>query len=245
MSSTLRLRIAVAMMAVAAFGAQAVPTRVSANAGEVRDYLATSATTMFAATQGGGLYKTTNTGANWAWVSTFPGRYVWKLAQSPAAPARLYAATNTGIYASTDTGATWTQVTGDPTRALALSPGSTAGADILVAGVTGVGLVKSIDSGATWARLGDATFYGASGLDPRSIAFASATDVYAGFECNRLDFRTFNYEAFGGIFRSINSGTNWASLQTIGAFTIPTKCVTTVVASTTTVPAGLTVLVGT
>lgn len=246
MRTTFRHLAAAAVIAVAAAPAQAAFSRVSASAGEIRDFLATSSTAMLAATQGGGLYRTTDGGANWTWVSAFPGRYVWKLVQSPAAPARLYAATQTGIYKSTDTGATWTQLTYDPTRALAISPGSTAGNDTLIAGVTGGGLYRSTDSGTTWARQGLPAFYAASGLDPVGVAYASATSVFAVFNCNRNDFRAGNYEAFGGAFQSTDSGANWASIQQlVGGFTIPTKCVSALAVSNTSVPAGVTVLVGT
>jgi photosystem II stability/assembly factor-like uncharacterized protein len=246
MRITFRHLAAAAVIAMAAAPAQAAFSRVSASAGEVRDFLATSSTAMLAGTQGGGLYRTTDGGANWTWVSSFPGRYVWKLVQSPAASARIYAATQTGIYKSTDTGNTWTQITHDPTRALAISPGSTAGNDTLLAGVTGGGLYRSTDSGATWARQGLAAFYAASGLDPVGIAYASATSVFAIFNCNANDFRSNNFEAFGGVFQSTDSGANWASIQQIGGgFTIPTKCLRGLAVSNTSAPAGVTVLVGT
>lgn len=246
MRFTFRHQLAVAVFAMAAATAHASFARVSANAGEIRDFLATSSTTMFAATQGGGLYKTTDTGANWTWVSTFPGRYVWKLAQSSGASSRLYAATETGIYRSTDTGVTWTQMTQDPTRTIAVSPGSGPGSDTLLAGVTGSGIYRSTDSGSTWTRQGLPAFYAASGLDPVGIAYASATNVFAIFNCNRNDFRSNNYEAFGGVFQSTDSGANWASImQLAGGFTIPTKCVSSLAVSNTSVPAGVTVLLGT
>src|SRR5438552_3688834 len=48
----------------------------SAQTGEVRDLMAMNSTTMFAATQGGGLWKSTDTGLTWNKVGTFPARYV-------------------------------------------------------------------------------------------------------------------------------------------------------------------------
>ena len=232
-------------VALSCLPVHAVPTRVSAGAGEVRDFLSTANATMFAATQGGGLFKTTDTGANWAWVSTLPARYIWKIAQSPAAPARIYVAAETGIFRSVDSGATWTQLTFDPAKAIAVSPASTAGTDTLIAGVSGVGLIKSADSGATWARVGTAAqMYNTSGLDPIAVAYASGTSVFAAYFCNRGDFRHNQFEAFGGVYQSTDSGANWADRTTIG-IALPTKCVTSMAISNTTAPAGVTVLVGT
>src|SRR5437867_2527087 len=53
---------------------------LSAQAGEVRALVATSGTTMLAATQGGGLWQSTDAGASWSRVASFPARYVWSIA---------------------------------------------------------------------------------------------------------------------------------------------------------------------
>src|ERR1700693_519955 len=54
-------------------------TMFSSGAGEVRDLTAASASVMYAATQGGGWWKTSNAGVSWT-VTTLPARYVWKIA---------------------------------------------------------------------------------------------------------------------------------------------------------------------
>src|SRR5437870_1978285 len=106
----------------------AAPTKLSANAGEVRDIVVVSATVGYAGTVGGGIWKTSDAGANWAKLS-LPVKTVWKVAVSPATTNNLFAATSEGVWRSTDAGATWNQLTLDPTRAIAVQPGSAAGSE--------------------------------------------------------------------------------------------------------------------
>jgi hypothetical protein len=77
---------------------------LSAQTGEVRDLLSGNSTTMFAATQGGGLWKSTDTGQTWNKVATMPARYVWKLAIPGSVPTTILATTSVGLFKSTDSG---------------------------------------------------------------------------------------------------------------------------------------------
>jgi photosystem II stability/assembly factor-like uncharacterized protein len=65
-----------------------------------------NANTLYALLQSGGLYKTTDEGANWGLVNALTGLNAKKLAIDPAAPAQMLLATvNGGLQTSTDGGA--------------------------------------------------------------------------------------------------------------------------------------------
>jgi hypothetical protein len=63
-------------------------------------------TTLYAGTDGGGVFKSPDGGDTWHAVSTgLTGRYVTALAVDPATPTTLYAGTNrVGVFKSTDGG---------------------------------------------------------------------------------------------------------------------------------------------
>ncbi len=64
---------------------------------------------LYAGTQAGGVFKTTDGGASWSLVGpTLPRSSVEAIAVDPSDPKRVYAGTyDKGVYRSTDSGATW------------------------------------------------------------------------------------------------------------------------------------------
>jgi hypothetical protein len=65
------------------------------------------------AVRGAGIFKTTDGGANWTYLTTTNTSdffFVNDIVVSPNSASRLYAGTRTGIFRSTDGGANWTQV---------------------------------------------------------------------------------------------------------------------------------------
>lgn len=123
--------------------------------------------TWYTGTAGGGIWKTTNSGAAWANVSgTMPNLAVSALAQAPSAPATFYAGTGegfsnvdaiagSGIFKTTDGGATWTLLPSTATGTLrtvnriVVSPTD---ANVAVAATTGA-LARTTDGGQTWTTL--------------------------------------------------------------------------------------------
>jgi len=120
-------------------------------------------TTMYAASSGGGVWKTTDGGATWSPLSDLlPSIAVYSLAMDPNAPDTLYAGTGeplgsvarrgAGIFKTIDGGATWNQLPGTATPdfyyvyQLVVSPSS--GSHLYAATWTGV--FFSPDAGATW-----------------------------------------------------------------------------------------------
>ncbi|HET9650924.1 MAG TPA: hypothetical protein VFP36_01975, partial [Usitatibacter sp.] len=195
---------AVAVCALAIATTVNAATQLSADAGEVRDirYVAGSGNTatLLAATQGGGVFKSTNGGQTWGATGLNKG-YAWKIAVSPLSSARIYAATDAGVFRSTDTGSTWTQITFDAARAVAVDPGS-AGNDTLLVGVPGNGILRSTDNGATFTRQST----GLDSVDVRDIVYQASGKAYVLLECNSADTVGTAFEGnWGGVFLSTNA----------------------------------------
>jgi len=175
--------------------------RLSSSSGEVRDLLqhATNNNVLFAATQGGGVYKSTDAGASWSRLSGLSERYVWRLAGDPANGQVLYAATKGGLFKTVDGGTTWGRKTYDTVRAIAVNPFNP---NHLLIGVPGAGVYTSSDGGTTFA----VTNTGLDSLEVTAIAFNPVTSgvVYVGLASKPG-------AGWGGVFKSSNGGTTWSN----------------------------------
>jgi hypothetical protein len=160
--------------------------------------------TLYAGTQGGGAFKSTNSGGSWSAINTgLTSPYVATLAIDPSTPTTLYAGTDGGALKSTDSGGTWAAVNrglGSPyVDALAIDPSTPT---TLYAGTVGPQVFKSTDSGGTWGPTGrgpnDPWGYGgvfAMAINPRTPA-----TLYAG-----TDY---------GLFKSTDGGGSWTAVDT-------------------------------
>src|SRR5262249_53542040 len=61
-------------------------------------------TTLYAGTQNGGVFKTTNAGDSWRGSRGFPDSAVNALAVDPSTPTTVYAGTDDGVFKSVDGG---------------------------------------------------------------------------------------------------------------------------------------------
>lgn len=164
--------------------------------------------TVWAATRGGGVFKSIDSGDYWTAASQGLGQLdVTAIAVDPGDSQRLFAGTaSRGVFRSADGGATWLPVNaglpGATTRpkvgALAVHP--TDGDIVFAAFSAGRGgLYVSGDGGDSWSPVGsdlpgDVRVYSVA-IDP-----ASPSTVYAGTE--------------RGAWRSVNGGVNWTQLDT-------------------------------
>jgi len=154
---------------------------------------------------GGGIFKSTNGGANWSIVNTGLPSYpmVDALAIDPATPNILYARTWAGVFKSTNGGENWNAAnTGLPTTvtvylgqgALAIDPVTPS---TLYVG-TDAGVFKSTNSGGNWSAVN-------TGLPPNTYVHSLAinplmpTTLYAGTDV--------------GVFKSANSGGSWSDVN--------------------------------
>jgi photosystem II stability/assembly factor-like uncharacterized protein len=237
---SLRLLAGALTLAVSVVAQAAAPTKFSAAAAEARDFVAVDASTGYIATQGGGVWKTTDAGNNWSRTS-LPSKYAWKIAVNPAATGRLYVATEAGVFRSLDAGASWTQLTRDPTRAVAISPASTISNEILLVGVPGVGVLKSTDSGQTFSRQSD----GLDSTDVLGIVYypADPNTAFVVLQCNVQDAVVPLDGNWGGVYRTTNANAatpNWVAFNTGLPVLDSTKpCANAIAANGTTVVVGI------
>jgi hypothetical protein len=69
--------------------------------------------TLFAATAGGGIYRSTNSGGNWTPATNGePDSFVSDIVVDPSLAGSVYAAGASGVFRSTDSGGTWAPLTG-------------------------------------------------------------------------------------------------------------------------------------
>jgi photosystem II stability/assembly factor-like uncharacterized protein len=149
---------------------------------------ATLGSTMFAASKGGGVFRSTDQGKNWTPVRNgLPEARVNAVA---VIGNTLFAGTaNNGVFVSTDNGATWqaarTGLTNSSVTSLAVS-GNT-----LYAG-TDYGVYRTSNNGASWTQV----IKGITNYNVNCLAVQGNT-VYAVTSLN------------GGVFRSADGGNQW------------------------------------
>jgi hypothetical protein len=164
-------------------------------------------TTLYAGTNGGGVFKSTNAGGSWSPVNTgLTGTGVQALTIDPAAPTTLYAGTSDGgLFKSVDGGGSWspTAPTSTDVRTLAIDPSAPT---TLYAGTAGGGVFKSINAGSAWSIVNTgltATTVQALAVDP-----AKPTTVYAGTDGGGVfQLRQLPFPASLAVALSLNAAT--------------------------------------
>jgi hypothetical protein len=156
--------------------------------------------TLYAGTDGGGVFKSTNGGGSWSPANNgLSNTYVSVLAIDPSNPATLYAGGD-GMFKSTNGGGSWSQVSNAASVSFEVIDPSNP--DTLYVGIVPspsalFGIYKSTDGGISWSPANN-------GLIARNV-FALAIDpsnpamLYAGTNT--------------GVFKSTNGGGNWSPLN--------------------------------
>jgi len=209
------LRLVVTLCVAVAGNAHAAPARLTASTADVRGLYSPSTGTVYAATAGGGLWRSSDNGANWARVATFPARYVAAVAGSATNPSIIFAATRDGVLRTIDAGASWTQLTYESATAVAVDPSND---QVVVIGVPGAGIYRSADRGQSFALSN-------SGLDNTDVRVlvpgTAAGTFFVALYSNATG-------GWGGVFRSTDAGATWASWNGSGAGGLPSRFVTSV-----------------
>jgi len=152
-------------------------------------------TTLYAGTDGYGVFKSTNGGAQWSAANTgLTATDVTALAIDPVTPATLYAVTyGGGVFKSTNGGGNWSAVniglTATDVTALAIDSTTPT---TLYAGTGNYGVFKSTNGGGDWSATGLTN----TGVSALVIDLATPTTLYAG--------------GYGGMFKSTNGGAQWS-----------------------------------
>jgi photosystem II stability/assembly factor-like uncharacterized protein len=147
---------------------------------------------LFAGTNSGIVYLSTNDGATWTPANGgFPRVPVYSLVRSET---NLFAGTSGGIFLSTNNGATWTPANGGlpQVAVISLAVGSTN----LLAGTFDNGVYLSTNSGSGWARADTGKTHNLTNCEPIALVF-SGTDLFAGLS------------NWGGVRRSTDNGATW------------------------------------
>jgi uncharacterized repeat protein (TIGR02543 family) len=156
-------------------------------------------TTLYAGTNGAGVFGSVNSGTTWTAMNTgLTNKDVLDIVINPSTPAILYSGTLGGVFRSKDSGTTWTAVntglTDRGVNSLVINPKVPT---TLYVG-TGSGVFRSKDSGMTWTAVNA----GLANKDVLDIAIDPSTPaiLYSGTP--------------GGVFRSKDSGTTWTAVNT-------------------------------
>ena len=177
--------------------------------GEVRELVFPGATTGFAATFGGGIYRTINSGQSWAPVNNG----LIDLGVLDLAFAGLdvgLAATGSGVYRSVDGGTSWNRMTtGLP--AIGLQSVLFTSAQVAYVGGNDGNVYRSLDTGLSWTRRDSGLAIGEPIL---ALDFASTTVGFAGTLSQGVVFRTSDG---GGSWSPGNSGLGLSGVFTLAA----------------------------
>jgi uncharacterized protein (TIGR03437 family) len=177
--------------------------------------------TVYIGTAAGGVWKTTDGGANWKPLTdNQPSLSNGAIALDPAHPDTVYVGTGeenfaydsyygVGILKSTDGGNTWTNIVGPflhaKIGALAIDPNNT---QVLLCS-SNLGLYRSTDGAANWTRVMTGTGTGVL-FDPTNgnIAYAALGNIFG--------------SSLNGVYRSTDGGQNWQRLTGSGSNSLPT-----------------------
>jgi hypothetical protein len=178
----------------------------------------------FAASEFGGLYRSTNGGANWAHVAGHLPMVMWDVAVDPANNNNVYATSFydgrvnsvSGIQRSSDGGTTWTHPVSATPPASGGAPFSSCATarrtepaafgvgihptnnDVFIG--TNCGVARSFDSGATWSFSDPTTATAASDVWDVAVSDDGTANGIV------------NVCGDDGVFRSADGGANWTNI---------------------------------
>jgi len=198
----MRLRLVfAAVLILVPLAAAAAPQRwirIGPDGGTVRS-LASSPSrpaVLYAGTDFGGVFRSNDNGAHWAFAGTGLGwnNGVYALEVDPVRPDTVWAATDHGIFKSDTGGAAWFHL-GPQTYAQAVAVHQRRPSTVFAVVQTTLSVTR--DGGATWAPLG--------GSAP-TAAVRLIADVHSPSTL---------YALGGGLFRTVDGGTTWTRLKSL------------------------------
>ena len=157
--------------------------------------------TVYAATDGAGIYKTVNAGppgagSSWSAAGLSGQSLQGGIVVDPTNSTHLWAGSAAGVQVSSDGGTTWAAAGSLPAvKSLAVASGT------LYAGTNGSGVYSSANAGTSWTQLGGAP----SAVSGIAALAASGTSIVAA-----------SYNG-SGLFSSTTSGASWTAATGLGA----------------------------
>lgn len=185
--------------------------------------------TVYAATPGLGLFKSTDHASSWNPVNSgLTVTFIYAVAADAQNPGTIYTGTLTGLFKTTDGGVNWigpnsSLPAGRIMESIAIDPQNSSTLYAAMSGVLGFdrfgtrsgGIFKSIDDGATWTTIGpqmDSTYlYPALAIDPHD-----PKTVYAGgVSSTPVSAAGVSSTDRTGVLKSQDGGANWIA---VGSF---------------------------
>lgn len=167
---------------------------------------------VFAGTQGGGVFRSTDQGTNWTGVNAgLTNLDVRSLAINPRGD--LFAATGGGVFRSADNGARWTVVNSGIKDLNVLSVATYSGGIVFIGTQNGE-IDRSTDHGGSWTTVKLSLPFS---LTPPilSLAIESRGYIFAGPGTSALG---------GGVLRSTDNGTSWRQNGPNNVRSLAIKC---------------------
>jgi photosystem II stability/assembly factor-like uncharacterized protein len=179
--------------------------------------------TIYAGTNGGGIFKSTDGAKSWAPINSgltgINARNIKVLVINPKTPTTIYVSTDYDLFKSTDGGVKWFKI-GKPVECLVVDPHMPQ--TIYVGNDRGIS--KSIDGGTTWRETND----GIQG--DYSTGRASGGEIHLGISTLAIDAMTPQtiYAGFGdgGLFKSTDGAKNWKMIRKDTEYFNPVKALT-------------------
>ena len=169
---------------------------------EVRGFFTNSATQVYAAAYGGGLWNSTTTGTSFSRVA-LPGNVHYLTAIDGKAGTIMAIGAEEGLLVSASPYSTFTQVLFEPVQAVAVAPNGTT----ILAAIKGAGVVRSTTSGSA-GSFAPVTNTGFDSLDVFVLTFdpSNSNIAYAAAAPDASGAR-------GGIFKSADGGATWTNIS--------------------------------
>jgi len=171
----------------------------------------TNSATLYAGTDGGGLYQSTDSGANWAKIGGIGYIRINDIKQDPAG--NVYAGTDVGVITNQGVLGTWikknTGLGNLTVHALVIDPVTPT---TLYVG-TNAGVFKSVNGGGAWAlsngNPGSVPPTNLTNLKVNALVIdpVTPTTLYVGTDVNA------GVDLYSGVFKSIDGGVNWSSMK--------------------------------
>ena len=157
----------------------------------------TTPSTIYAGTEGSGVFKTTDSGGHWISIGLRDKRIV-HLAINPSDTSIVYAATQYGVYKSSEGGENWSPIDlhqhAHDFKTIVIDPVTPS---ILYVG-SAEGVFKTTDSGASWSAVN--TGLSNTRINTLAISPRDSSMLYAG--------------TWDGVYKSSDGGGNWSPVNT-------------------------------
>ena len=174
----------------------------------------TNSNNVFVCTQGGGLKKSTNGGANFTNVAAGGGPWVTAYVMDPNNPQIMYYGSNNGIRKSTNMGSTWSLSSSGATGSIMALAVAKSNTTRVYAAKTNV-VYKSTDSGENWTNVTGTLPVTSANITYIAVSNTDPDKVWVTFS---------GYSSGNKIYMTADGGTTWTNYSGT-LLNIPVNCI--------------------